>query len=330
MRSNQAAVQRRVNGSKANGVPPIPSQQNGYAPYPPPAQQVQSQAGYNAPIPSQQQGYSNSIPQTQTNAMPPKLTAQQQLQFILNSLGDRIAKLEVGHQTITQTLGVSIPLNSAVPVSQTAKNYDQEIGQIQQNMNHLNLSIEILTKNVEQINEQQQQILRQSISSPLAQPQQQNTIAKNIPPHADIIIQNQEQLLTNIDVLSSELDTRTEILTTEINKTKDLVLQLQSTVIHVFQTQFTKSNTPYDQDLENDNSNAPETQSQEEDDDDDEDDENNDLPSLEYIPTDSNYVNIQLDSNASFEYNPEATNNIPTEHHEDDYQDQYEHEDDEI
>ena len=290
MRSNQAAVQRRVNGARSNGVPPVPSQQNGYAPYPP-----QTQAGYNGQVPSQQpqqpqqQGYSNSIPtqnQTQTNAMPPKLTAQQQLQFILNALGDRIAKLEVGHQTITQSLGVSIPLNTIIPTSQNAKNYDQEIGQIQQNMNHLNLSIERLTKNVEQINEQQQQILRQkTVSFPPQQPTQPN----------DETIQNQEQILSNVDALSSELDTRTEILTTEINKTKDLVLQLQSTVIHVFQTQFMKTNIiPYDQDLENEISNAPQENDE---------DENDDLPSLEYNHSDSNYVKIPLDSNASFEYN---------------------------
>lgn len=290
MRSNQAAVQRRVNGARANGVaPPTPSQQNGYAPYPPQAQ-------------AQTQAQAQQIP---TNAMPPKLTAQQQIQFILNALGDRIAKLEVGHQTITQSMGISVPLNTTISSTQNAKNYDQEIGQIQQNMNHLNLSIERLSKNVEQINEQQQQILRQSISSPLVQPQQQPQ-QPQIP--NDEIIQNQEQILSNVDALSSELDTRTEILTTEINKTKDLVLQLQSTVIHVFQTQFTKSNNSHDQDLENENSNAPE--------------ENDELPSLEYI---------QLDSNASFEYNPEAINNTPTTENrdEEDYQDQYEHEDDE-
>lgn len=292
MRSNQAAVQRRVNGARANGVaPPTPSQQNGYAPYPPQAQaQTQAQAQ-----------------QMTTNAMPPKLTAQQQLQFILNALGDRIAKLEVGHQTITQSMGISVPLNTTISSTQNAKNYDQEIGQIQQNMNHLNLSIERLSKNVEQINEQQQQILRQSISSPLVQPQQQQQQQQPQIPN-DEFIQNQEQILSNVDALSSELDTRTEILTTEINKTKDLVLQLQSTVIHVFQTQFTKSNNSHDQDLENENSNAPE--------------ENDELPSLEYI---------QLDSNASFEYNPEPINNTPTTENrdEEDYQDQYEHEDDE-
>ena len=294
MRSNQAAVQRRVNGARANGVaPPTPSQQNGYAPYPPQAQ-------------AQTQAQAQQIP---TNAMPPKLTAQQQLQFILNALGDRIAKLEVGHQTITQSMGISVPLNTTISSTQNAKNYDQEIGQIQQNMNHLNLSIERLSKNVEQINEQQQQILRQSISSPLVQPQQQQQQQQQQPqiPN-DEIIQNQEQILSNVDALSSELDTRTEILTTEINKTKDLVLQLQSTVIHVFQTQFTKSNNSHDQDLENENSNAPE--------------ENDELPSMEYI---------QLDSNASFEYNPEPINNTPTTENrdEEDYQDQYEHEDDE-
>ena len=72
MRSNQAAVQRRVNGARANGVPPVPSQQKGYAPYPP-------SSGYTGPVPSQQpqpqqqqppqqqqQGYSNSIPTSQT------------------------------------------------------------------------------------------------------------------------------------------------------------------------------------------------------------------------------------------------------------------------
>lgn len=309
MRSNQAAVQRRVNGARSNGVPPVPSQQNGYAPYPPPQAQAQAQSGYTGPVPSQPQGYSNSIPTAQapTNAMPPKLTAQQQLQFILNALGDRIAKLEVGHQTITQSLGVSIPLNTTVSAPQNAKNYDQEIGQIQQNMNHLNLSIERLSKNVEKINEQQQQILRQkTVSSP---PQTQTQIPN------DEIIQNQEQILSNVDALSSELDTRTEILTTEINKTKDLVLQLQSTVIHVFQTQLTKSNIPYDQDLENENSNAPEENETQ--------DMEDELPSLEYI---------NLDSNASFEYNLEVIDHTPTiteDHEEEDYQDQYEHEDEE-
>jgi hypothetical protein len=319
MRSNQAAVQRRVNGARANGVPPVPSQQKGYAPYPP-------SSGYTGPVPSQQpqqqqqppqqqqQGYSNSIPtsQTQTNAMPPKLNAQQQLQFILNALGDRIAKLEVGHQTITQTLGVSIPLNTTVSAPQNAKNYDQEIGQIQQNMNHLNLSIERLSKNLEQINEQQQQILRQPQQPQQPQQQPSQTQTNQIP--NDEIVQTQEQILNNVDALSSELDTRTEILTTEINKTKDLVLQLQSTVIHVFQTHFTKSNTPYDQDLENENSNAPE------------EDENQELPTLEYI---------NLDSNASFEYNLDVIDHTPTitedhDEEEEDYQDQYEKEDEEI
>lgn len=309
MRSNQAAVQRRVNGAMSNGVPQVPSQQNGYAPYPPPQAQTQAQSGYAGPVPSQPQGYSNSIPTAQapTNAMPPKLTAQQQLQFILNALGDRIAKLEVGHQTITQTLGVSIPLNTTISSLQNAKNYDQEIGQIQQNMNHLNLSIERLSKNVEQINEQQQQILRQkTVSFP---PQAATTSQTNQIPN-DEIIQNQELILSNVDALSSELDTRTEILTTEINKTKDLVLQLQSTVIHVFQTQLTKSNIPCDQDLENENSNAPE------------ENETQELPSMEYI---------NLDSNASFEYNLEVIDHLPTteDHEDEDYQDQYEHEDEE-
>ena len=316
MRSNQAAVQRRVNGARSNGVPPTPSQQNGYAPYPP---QSQPQTGYNGPVSSQQpqlqqQGYSNSNPQSQTqNAMPPKLTAQQQLQFILNALGDRISKLEVGHQTITQSLGVSIPLNTIVSAPQNAKNYDQEIGQIQQNMNHLNLSIERLSKNLEQVNEQQQQILRQPSVSTLGNNSQTQT--NQIP--NDEIVQNQEQILSNVDALSSELDTRTEILTTEINKTKDLVLQLQSTVIHVFQTQFTKSNTPCDQDLENDNSNAPQENDE---------DENDDLPSLEYNHSDSNYVKIPLDSNASFEYNVLPEMDEQPDHDDQDH-DQQDHDD---
>ena len=292
MRSNQAAVQRRVNGARSNGVPPPTPSQNGYAPYPP------TPSGYNNSMPS------NTPPPPQE--MPSKLTAQQQLQFILNALGDRIAKLEIGHQTITQTLGVSIPLNTTVSAPQNAKNYDQEIGQIQQNMNHLNLSIERLSKNVEQINEQQQQILQQKTVSSSPQP----TTTSQIP--NDEIIQNQEQILSNIDTLSSELDTRTEILTTEINKTKDLVLQLQSTVIHVFQTQFTKTSQ---QDLENENTNAPEE---------DQDQDQEDLPSLEYNHTDSNYPN--LDSKAFFEYNvlPEALD----EHTNNDYDENGDEEDD--
>jgi hypothetical protein len=291
MRSNQAAVQRRVNGARSNGVPPPTPSQNGYAPYPP------TPSGYNNSMPS------NTPPPPHPQEMPSKLNAQQQLQFILNALGDRIAKLEIGHQTITQTLGVSIPLNSTVP-SQSTKNYDQEIGQIQQNMNHLNQSIERLSKNMEQINEQlrthqQQQQQHQPF---------QNTSSSSVSDNNTI---NQEQLISNIDTLSSELDTRTEILTTEINKTKDLVLQLQSTVIHVFHTQFAKTSQ---QDLENGNTNAQE----------EEDQDQEDLPSSEYNHPDSNYLN--LDSKAFFEYNvlPEALD----EHTNNDYDENEDEEDD--
>ena len=89
MRSNQAAVQRRVNGAKSNGVPPSsypPSTQtpNGYAPYPPVSNQnVPTNNGY--PVNAQQ------MSQQMSQEMPAKLTAQQQLQFFLNALGDRIA-----------------------------------------------------------------------------------------------------------------------------------------------------------------------------------------------------------------------------------------------
>ena len=261
MRSNQAAVQRRVNGAKPNGppssYPPSTQTPNGYAPYPPVSNQ-------NAPT---NNGYPVNTPQM-SQEMPAKLTAQQQLQFILNALGDRIAKLEVGHHTITQTLGVSIPLNATVP--QNAKNYDQEIAHIQQNMNHLNQSIDKLSKNIEQLK-----------SSPVS----------NIANATKNINNDQEQINRSVDALSSELDTRTEILTSEINKTKDLVLQLQSTVIRVFQKQITKSSQEV---IENADSNAP---------------ENYELPS--YGHSESNYVNIPFDSNASFEYNtlPEASEN---------------------
>jgi hypothetical protein len=128
------------------------------------------------------------------------------------------------------------------------------------------------------------------------QPQQpfQNTSSSSVSDNNTI---SQEQLISNVDALSSELDTRTEILTTEINKTKDLVLQLQSTVIHVFHTQIAKSSQS---ELENGNTNAQ---------DEEEEDQEDDLPSLEYNHPDSNYVNIPLDSKAFFEYNvlPEAS-----------------------
>jgi len=144
-----------------------------------------------------------------------------------------------------------------------------KLSRINFNMKCNQFFIDKLSKNIEQLK-----------SSPVSNTSKNN---KN----------DQEQINRSVDALSSELDTRTEILTTEINKTKDLVLQLQSTVIRVFQKQMTKSSQ---EEIENADSNAP---------------ENYELPSLQYHHSESNYVNIPFDSNASFEYNalPEASEN---------------------
>lgn len=227
MRANQAAIQRRVNtprvqtkappsyGASQQPPPQTPSSSNNsYTPYPP------QNANYSQ-TPSQQS--QNNIQTPPLNAaptsgkMPPGLNPQQQLQFILNVLGERIAKLE-NHVAQLSANPVSLngqqqqpqPINPAALQSAIASHPE----------------IALLKESIFKI----QSTAPSSIqSADAASPNVIDDIQANI----ETIFQYIESDTTpDVSKIQEELQTRTELLATEINQVKDMVLQLQSTVIN--------------------------------------------------------------------------------------------------
>ena len=225
MRANQAAIQRRVNtprvqtqappsyGSSSQSQPQTPSNSNSsYTPYPP------QNANYSQQTPSQnniQTPPLNASPST--GKMPPGLNPQQQLQFILNVLGERIAKLE-NHVAQLSSNPVSLngqpqqqPINPAALQSAIASH--PEITQLKETL----FKIQSMAPSSTQ-------------SADAASPNVIDDIQANI----ETIFQYIENDTTpDVSKIQEELQTRTELLATEINQVKDMVLQLQSTVINV-------------------------------------------------------------------------------------------------
>jgi len=223
MRANQAAIQRRVNtprvqtqappsyGSSQQQQPPqTPSANNSYTPYPP-------QNNNYSQTPSQQ----NNIQTPPLNAaptsgkMPPGLNPQQQLQFILNVLGERIAKLE-NHVAQLSTNPVSLnngqpqqAINPAVLESAIASHPE----------------IALLKESLFRIQSTAPSSESQSAASP--------NVIDDIQANIETIFQYIESDTTpDVSKIQEELQTRTELLATEITQVKDMVLQLQSTVIN--------------------------------------------------------------------------------------------------
>lgn len=214
MRANQAAIQRRVNtprvqpqqapsyGNNANIQQQTPVANN-YASYPPP----QSSSSYG-----QQQA---PVAQTPTSGkMPTGLNPQQQLQFILNVLGERITKLElnVANLSTANTDGSSVSnalSNPAFLINAIANHPD--VKTLKESMTRL------------------QSIPQPPPSNPT------ETISPDVVAEIQTNIDTLFEQVENNDAFvkfQEELQTRTEILATEINQVKDMVLQLQSTIIN--------------------------------------------------------------------------------------------------
>jgi hypothetical protein len=223
MRANQAAIQRRVNtprvqtqsppsyGSSQSQqqLPQTPSANNSYTPYP-------SQNTNYSQTPSQnniQTPPLNAAPST--GKMPPGLNPQQQLQFILNVLGERIAKLEnhvaqLSSSPVSLNNGQPQPINPAALQSAIASH--PEIALLKETL----FKIQSTTPSSES----------QSAAS--------LNVIDDIQANIETIFQYIENDTTpDVSKIQEELQTRTELLATEINQVKDMVLQLQSTVINV-------------------------------------------------------------------------------------------------
>jgi len=224
MRANQAAIQRRVNtprvqtqappsygSSQQQQQPQTPSANNSYTPYPP-------QNNNYSQTPSQQ----NNIQTPPLNAaptsgkMPPGLNPQQQLQFILNVLGERIAKLE-NHVAQLSTNPVS--LNN---------------GQPQQAINPAVLESAIASHpEIALLKESLFRIQSMAPSSESQSTAASPNVIDDIQANIETIFQYIESDTTpDVSKIQEELQTRTELLATEITQVKDMVLQLQSTVIN--------------------------------------------------------------------------------------------------
>ena len=220
MRANQAAIQRRVNtprvqtqappsyGSSSQSQPQTPSSNSSYTPYPPQnanySQQTSSQASQN----NIQTPPLNSNNPPASGKMPPGLNPQQQLQFILNVLGERIAKLETH---VAQPSSNPVSLNPAALQSAIANH--PEIAQLKETL----FKIQSTTPSSTQ-------------SADSASP----NVIEDIQANIETIFQYIESDTTpDVSKIQEELQTRTELLATEINQVKDMVLQLQSTVINV-------------------------------------------------------------------------------------------------
>lgn len=226
MRANQAAIQRRVNtprvqtkappsyGASQQQPQPPSSSNNSYTPYPP------QNANYSQ-TPSQQSQNNIQTPplnaSPSTGKMPPGLNPQQQLQFILNVLGERIAKLE-NHVAQLSANPVSLngqqqqpqPINPAALQSAIASHPE----------------IALLKESIFKI----QSTAPSSIqSADAASPNVIDDIQANIETIFQYIESDTDQ---DVSKIQEELQTRTELLATEITQVKDMVLQLQSTVIN--------------------------------------------------------------------------------------------------
>jgi hypothetical protein len=196
--------------SQQQQQPQTPSANNSYTPYPP-------QNNNYSQTPSQQ----NNIQTPPLNAaptsgkMPPGLNPQQQLQFILNVLGERIAKLE-NHVAQLSTNPVSLnngqpqqAINPAVLESAIASHPE----------------IALLKESLFRI----QSMAPSSESQSAASPNVIDDIQANIETIFQYIESDTDQ---DVSKIQEELQTRTELLATEITQVKDMVLQLQSTVIN--------------------------------------------------------------------------------------------------
>jgi hypothetical protein len=224
MRANQAAIQRRVNTPRVQTQSPpsygasqiqpqTPSANNSYTPYPP------QNTNYSQTPKSQNNNIQtpplNAAPST--GKMPPGLNPQQQLQFILNVLGERIAKLE---NHVAQL--------SANPVSLN--------GQPQQAINPAALQSAIASH--PEIALLKESLFRIQSMAPSSSESQSAAASPNviddIQANIETIFQYIESDTTpDVSKIQEELQTRTELLATEITQVKDMVLQLQSTVINV-------------------------------------------------------------------------------------------------
>lgn len=220
MRANQAAVQRRVNNANTgrniqtpiNTQPPYPQQQMygvgqpagppvaSYNPYVPPQSQqaLSPQPTYGGPPPNP-----TATPSATSPAMPPNLNPPQQLQFILNVMGERITKLEKDFKTLPNK-GLS------EQPQQAALENHPEFLKLKDQMSAINLAAESNdgdNKKIAELSEDVGNIFRMVESG-------------------DIADKARAQM-------QEEINTRTEILATEIHNIKDTVLQLQNTVINV-------------------------------------------------------------------------------------------------
>jgi len=228
MRANQAAIQRRVNTprvqtqtppsygasqSQQQQQPQTPSANNSYTPY-------QPQNTNYSQTPSQQSQNNIQTPPLNTapttGKMPPGLNPQQQLQFILNVLGERIAKLE---NNVAQLSSNPVSLN----------------GQQQQPINPAALQSAIASHpEITQLKETLFKIQSTTPSSTQSADAASPNVIDDIQANIETIFQYIESDTTpDVSKIQEELQTRTELLATEINQVKDMVLQLQSTVINV-------------------------------------------------------------------------------------------------
>ena len=231
MRANQAAIQRRVNTPRVQTQTP-PSYGSAQSQQPPQTPSSSSNNSYT-PYPSQNTNYSqtpsqNNIqtpplnPSQSTGKMPPGLNPQQQLQFILNVLGERIAKLE---NHVAQL--------SANPVS---LNNGQQQQQQQQAINPAALQSAIASH--PEIALLKESLFRIQSMAPSSESQSTDAVSPNVIDDIQANIETIFQYIENdttpdVSKIQEELQTRTELLAVEINQVKDMVLQLQSTVINV-------------------------------------------------------------------------------------------------
>jgi hypothetical protein len=236
MRANQAAIQRRVNTPRVQTQSP-PSYGSSQSQQQPP--QTPSANNSYTPYPSQNTNYSqttsqNNIQTPPLNAaptsgkMPPGLNPQQQLQFILNVLGERIAKLE---NHVAQLSSNPVSLNNGQQQPQQAINPAALQSAIASHP-----EIALLKESLFKIQSTTISSESQSAASP--------NVIDDIQANIETIFQYIENDTTpDVSKIQEELQTRTELLATEINQVKDMVLQLQSTVINVLLPAIV-SNTP--------------------------------------------------------------------------------------
>jgi hypothetical protein len=229
MRANQAAIQRRVNTPRVQTQSPPSYGSSQFQQQQPP--QTPSANNSYTPYPSQNTNYSQTTSQNNiqtpplnaapsTGKMPPGLNPQQQLQFILNVLGERIAKLE---NHVAQLSSNPVSLNNGQP-------------QPQQAINPAALQSAIASH--PEIALLKESLFKIQSMAPSSESQSGNTASPNVIDDIQANIETIFQYIENdttpdVSKIQEELQTRTELLATEINQVKDMVLQLQSTVINV-------------------------------------------------------------------------------------------------